>query len=115
MVLGSPLLWPSSISCVCIDLYVCRCHIFFICLSASGHSGCFHVATVINSAAMNGDGGGLVAKSCPTLVTAWTVAHQASLSMGFFRRGLPFPFPRNLSHPGIKTKVSCTAGRFFTD
>ena len=27
--------------------------------------------------------GGLVAKSCPTLVTPWTVAHQAPLSIGF--------------------------------
>ena len=28
-------------------------------------------------------GDGLVAKSCPTLVSAWTVARQAPLSMGF--------------------------------
>ena len=42
-------------------------------------------------------GGGLVAKSCPTLATPWTVARQASLSMGFSRQeywsGLPFPSP----------------------
>ena len=31
-------------------------------------------------------GGGLVAKSCPTLVTLWTVACQAPLSMGFSRQ-----------------------------
>ena len=30
-------------------------------------------------------GGGLVAKSCPTLATPWTVARQAPLSMGFSR------------------------------
>ena len=30
-------------------------------------------------------GGGLVAKLCPTLVTPWTVARQAPLSMGFSR------------------------------
>ena len=40
-------------------------------------------------------GGGLVAKSCPTLATPLTVACQASLSMGFSRQGywsgLPFP------------------------
>ena len=30
-----------------------------------------------------GDGGGLVAKSCATLATPWTVARQAPLSMGF--------------------------------
>ena len=29
--------------------------------------------------------GDLVAKSCPALATAWTVAHQAPLSMGFLR------------------------------
>ena len=36
----------------------------------------------------------LVTKSCPTLVTPWTVACQAPLSMGFSRQeywsGLPF-------------------------
>ena len=44
-----------------------------------------------------GYGGGLVAKSCPTLSTIWTVAPQASLSVGFSRQeywsGLPFPSP----------------------
>ena len=39
----------------------------------------------------------LVTKSCPTLVTSWTVARQAPLSMGFSRQeywsGLPFPSP----------------------
>ena len=30
-------------------------------------------------------GGGLVTKSCPTLVTPGTIAHQAPLSMGFFQ------------------------------
>ena len=42
-------------------------------------------------------GGGLVTKSCPTLVTPWTVACQAPPSMGFSRQeywgGLPYPFP----------------------
>ena len=36
----------------------------------------------------------------------WTVACQASLSMGFPRQeywsGLPFPSPRDLPHPGVK-------------
>jgi len=44
--------------------------------------------------------GGLVAKPCLTLVTPWTVACQAPLSMGFSRQeywsGLPFPSPRHL-------------------
>ena len=50
--------------------------------------------------------GGLVTKSCLTLATPWTVAHQAPLSMGFSRQeywsGLPFPSPEDLSDPGIK-------------
>ena len=53
-------------------------------------------------------GGGLVAKSCPTLATLWTVAFQAPLSMGFSRQeywsGLPFPSPGNLPNPGIKPR-----------
>ena len=50
--------------------------------------------------------GGLVAKSCPTLVTPWTIAQRSPLSMGFFRQeywsGLPFPSPGDLPSPGIK-------------
>ena len=58
-------------------------------------------------------GVGLVAKSCLTLVTPWTVAHQAPLSMGFSRQeywsGLPSPPPGDLPDPGIKPEshVSC--------
>ena len=45
--------------------------------------------------------------SCIQLfVTPWTVAHQASLSMGFSRQerwsGLPFPPPGDLPDAGIK-------------
>ena len=50
--------------------------------------------------------GGLVAKSCWTLVIQSTVACQAPLSMGFSRqeylRGLPFPSPGDLLNPGIE-------------
>ena len=35
----------------------------------------------------SGSGGGLVAQSCPTLVTPWTAAHQAPLSMEFSKQG----------------------------
>ena len=42
-------------------------------------------------------GGGLVTKSCLTLVTPWTVACQVPLSMGFPKQqywsGVPFPYP----------------------
>ena len=47
----------------------------------------------------------LIAKSWLTLVTPWTVARQAPLSMGFSRqeywRGLLFPSPGDLLNPGI--------------
>ena len=64
----------------------------------------------------------LVARLCLTLyVTQWTIAHQASLSMGFSRQeywsGLPFAFPGDLPDPGIEPQapaVSCIAGEFFT-
>ena len=53
-------------------------------------------------------GDGLVAKSCPTLVTPWTVAHQAPLSMGFSRQeywsGLPCLSPGALPDPGIELR-----------
>ena len=56
--------------------------------------------------AYNSFGGGLVTKSCPTLGTPWTVAHQAPLFMGFSRQeywsGLPFPSPGDLPDPGIE-------------
>ena len=57
---------------------------------------------------MEDGGGGLVTKSCPTLVTPWTVACQAPLSVGFsiqeYWSGLPFPSPGDLPDPGIKPR-----------
>ena len=54
-------------------------------------------------------------------VTLWTVAHQASLSMGFSRQaywsGLPYPPPGDLPHPGIEPESlmsSALADGFFT-
>ena len=53
--------------------------------------------------------------------TPWTVAHQASLSMGFSQQeywsGLPCSPPGDLSDPGIKLTPHISpalAGRFFT-
>ena len=49
----------------------------------------------------------LVAQSCPTLVTLWTIAHQAPLSMEFSRQeywsGLSCPPPGDLPHPGMES------------
>ena len=57
------------------------------------------------------------AQSCQTVVTAWTVAHQAPLSKGFSRQeywsGLPFPTPGE-SDPGAEPVSPALAGRFFT-
>ena len=49
--------------------------------------------------------------------TPWTVAHQASLSMGFLRQeywnGLPFPSPEDLPHPGTESTSPALVGGFF--
>ena len=52
--------------------------------------------------------------------TLWTVAHQALLSMGFFRQkywnGLPCSLPGDLNDPRIKSASlisSALAGGFF--
>ena len=51
-------------------------------------------------------------------VTAWTVACQPPLSMGFPRQkywsGLPYPPPGDLPQPGIKPTSPALAGGFFT-
>ena len=64
---------------------------------------------------------GLVAKSCQTLGTLWTVACQVPLSMEFPRQeywsGLPFPSPGDLPNPEIELlslKSPELAGRFFS-
>ena len=55
----------------------------------------------------NNFSGALVDKSCLTLVTPWTVACLAPLSMGFCRQeywsGLPFSSSGDLPDPGIET------------
>ena len=52
--------------------------------------------------------GGLVAKSFPTLATPWTVACEASLSVGFSRQeywtGFPFFSPRDFPNLGIEPR-----------
>ena len=60
----------------------------------------------------------LVAQSCPTLCSPWTVAHQAPLSMGILQARIlewvAMPSSRGSSQPRDQTQVSCVAGRFFT-
>ena len=54
-------------------------------------------------------------------VTPWTIVHQASLSLEFFRQeywsGLPFPIPGDLIDPGLKPVFLASpvlAGASFT-
>ena len=64
-------------------------------------------------------GGGLVAKSCPTLATPWSVACQAPLSVGFPRQEylsrLLFLSPGDLPDPGIELGSPALAVGFFTN
>ena len=61
-------------------------------------------------------------KLCSTLVTPWTVAQQATLSIRFFKQEywsrLLFPSPVDLPNPRIepmsRTHISCLAGGFLT-
>ena len=65
--------------------------------------------------------GGMCAQSLSPVQlfgTPYTVAHQAPLSMGFFRQeywsGLPLPSPGDLPNPGINPVSPALAGGFFT-
>ena len=53
-------------------------------------------------------GGGLVAKSCLTLATPWTVVCRAPLSMEFswqeYLSVFPFPSPGAIPNPGIEPR-----------
>ena len=58
---------------------------------------------------------------CPTIVTLWTVAHQAPLSLGLSRQeyssGLSCPPPGDLPDPEIEPESLMSpalAGGFFT-
>ena len=65
-----------------------------------------------------GRGGGLVAKSYPTLATPWTVVCQAPLSVGILQARIlecvAMPSSRRYSQPRDPTQVSRIAGGFFT-
>ena len=54
------------------------------------------------------DGGSLIAKLCPPLLTPWTLACQTCLSIGFPRQeywsGLLLPIQGDLPNPGIELR-----------
>ena len=66
------------------------------------------IQVIINEVKCWKDGGGLIAKSCLTLATPWTINCQAPLFMGFFRQeywsGLPFSSSGDLLNPRIKPR-----------
>ena len=81
-------------------------------LKASQHLSCIMMWDIILY---------LVAQSLASVqlsVTPWTVANQASLSMGFSRQeywsGVPCPPPGDLPDPGIESRSPALAGGFFT-
>ena len=84
--------------CVYIYIYVYMCIYIYIYIYTYTHTQLFILYWLVC----------LVAKSCLTLVTPWTVARQAPLSMGFSRQaywsGLPFPSPGDLPDPGIEPR-----------
>ena len=60
----------------------------------------------------------VISKSCLTLATPLTIAHQVPLPMGFPRQeywsGLPFPSPGDIPDPEIEPKSPALACKFFT-
>ena len=64
-------------------------------------------------------GGGLVVQSCLTLVTPWTVASKALLSVGFPRQEywewVAISFSSRTSWSRNWTSTACIAGGFFTE
>ena len=63
-------------------------------------------------------GGGLVAKSCPTLCNPMYCSLPGSSVHGILQAGIldwiAIPFSRGSPQPRSQTRVSCIAGRFFT-
>ena len=100
-----PPLWNWMVLCVLLFLKNVR----KIRTEEEGREGWLSASSAIIPATYSGDGG-LVTKLYLTLVTPWTIAGKASLSMGFSRQehwsGLPFPPPGDLPHPGLKSASS---------
>ena len=62
-----------------------------------------------------GGGGGSVTKSCPTLVTPWTVALLCpGISQARILEWVAISFSRGSCWPRDRIWASCIAGRFFT-
>ena len=91
------------------------CGLLFICKKQNKTLElCFKESSVSTKALHNSCGYALLHLT----VTPQTIAHQASLSMGFswqeYWSGLPFPPPADLPDPGIEATSSALASRFLT-
>ena len=94
-------LWLSSVPLyVCVYIYMCVC----VCVCIYTHVYMWSEVKLLSHVWL--------------FVTPWTVAHQASPSIGFSRQeywsGLPLPSPGESSQPRDQTQVSRVAGRHFT-
>ena len=97
--------WPGDQTLTYLNLLHCRQILYP--LSLGSPQMMWEVSVKLgNKLGLNKCVCGLVAKSCPTLATPWTVACQVLLFMGFPRQeywsGLPFPSPGTLPNPGIE-------------
>ena len=87
--------------------------------SMSSHGFIAHFFLVLNHISLSGLTIQLCVRSVESdsSVTLWTVAHQASLSMGFLKQEycseLPFPSSGDLPDSGIKPESPALAGRFL--
>ena len=93
-------------------LLECKSQLLFFSMSLSLHVSLqvfvqkiYTVDRTFAECSLYASGGGLVVKSCLTLVTPLTVAHQTTLSMGFSRQEywseLQFPSLGDLPNLGI--------------
>ena len=98
---------------------------WYVCLEYSGEYFFLFWHITMKFKFIIGGDGGLVAKSCLTLVTPWIVALQTSLFMGFpmqgYWSGLPFPSSGDLLDVRIEPTsptlqaVSCKRGFFAAE
>ena len=97
--------------CVCVCVCVCAC----VCICVYTTSSKNRVIAIL----FLGTVCCLVAKSCVTLVTSWTVPNQDLLSMGLPRQeywsGLSFPSPEHLPDSVITHASPALIGGFYSD
>ena len=93
------------------NVSLCHHRVFYFAMEANWRATKYHLLCAVCLVAQSLSHGQLFA-------TPWTIAHQASLSMGILQARIlewvAIPFSRGSSEPGNQTQVSCIAGGFFT-